>query len=172
MSAALAALTAGVLIKNPDLINMKKDYNERPMIQFWGNLIFSIEILAFVTLGILFNTEDFRKYAALGILFSVVVIISRIISVYVATYPLQFMSSEKTPLSIKERFFVASAGFKGITTGVLALLAYIRLVPIDRQLAEVILYGSLNLILISAIIQGLFLPLITRKTGVMDVMKT
>ena len=32
---ALAALTAGVLIKNPNYVKMKKDFNEKPMIQFW-----------------------------------------------------------------------------------------------------------------------------------------
>jgi CPA1 family monovalent cation:H+ antiporter len=173
VSSAISALIAGIFIKNPKFILFKKKYDEKSMFSFWDNVVFIIEILAFVFIGFLFSAGEFTPYWKLGIALSIVVIAARIFSVFISTWPLEIIRPTREILSNKERLFVSIAGFRGLTTVVLALFAYIDLIAEPTAgltgLANVILYSSLFLVLFSGVLQGLFLPLISRKTEVIDV---
>lgn len=168
VSAAIAALVAGILIKNPRFLFLSKKYDEASLYSFWDDLTYIIEIFAFVFIGILFTFDNFYAKLAVGLLLSTVVLFSRLLSVYISTMPLELTPFTHNILSNKERFFISIAGFRGLTTVVLALISYISIASINEDLADVILFSSLSLILVSGIAQGLVLPSVTRKTGVMD----
>jgi len=174
VSSAIAALTAGLLLANPHYIGMKRKYTRSYMIPFWDKIVFLIEIFAFTFIGFLFDPHNFVSLIIPGILLSIIVLVCRIISVYLTTVPLEYSLRTREILSNKDRFFIAFAGFKGLTTAVLALLSYVYLSNVesqtstDRQFSDVLLYGSLILILMSGIMQGLLLPFISEKMNVYD----
>ena len=168
ISAAIAALTGGIVVKNPRFIFLEKKYQEEVLLNFWEDLIYIIEIFAFVSIGILFQFENFKTYWMIGLILTIIVIVSRILSVFTWTLPLEVTPWTKEMLSNKERIFIAIAGFRGLTTAVLALIAYVSLVDVEglETFANLILYSSLSLILISGVTQGLLLPYVSRKTQV------
>ncbi len=168
VSAAIAALVAGIFIKNPRLMLFSKKYDEPALLSFWDDLTYVIEIFAFVFIGILFTFDNYKVKLTVGLLLSIVVLFSRLLSVYISTIPLELTPFTHKILSNKERFFISIAGFRGLTTVVLALFSYISIVEIDEDLADLILSASLSLILVSGIVQGLVLPYVTRKTGVLN----
>jgi NhaP-type Na+/H+ or K+/H+ antiporter len=168
VSAAIAALVAGIFTKNPRFLLFTKKYDEPALLSFWDDLTYIIEIFAFVFIGILFTFEDFWHKLGVGLLMSTVVIVSRLLSVYMSTLPLELTPFTHNILSNKERFFISIAGFRGLTTVVLALFSYISIAELDEKLADLILLSALSLILVSGIVQGLLLPSVTRKTGVIE----
>jgi NhaP-type Na+/H+ or K+/H+ antiporter len=172
VSAAIAALVAGIFIKNPHFLLFSKSYEETALYSFWDDLTYIIEIFAFVFIGILFSFDHLRAKLAAGLLFSLIVLFARILSVFISTMSLEFTPFTHKILSNKDRFFIAIAGFRGLTTVVLALIAYISIAEIQPNLANLILFTSLSLILVSGIIQGLLLPSVTRKTEVLNDLPT
>lgn len=128
-------------------------------------MVYIIETFSFVSIGILSNEKPTRENILFGIGLSVIVIFARILSAFLTTIPLELTRWSKDILSNKERLFIAIAGFRGLTTAVLALLAYISLAPINEVEADRILYTSLTPILISGIIQGILPPKVTQRMG-------
>lgn len=174
VSGAIAALIGGLILSNPHYVGMKRRYTNSFMVPFWNKLIFLIEIFAFTFVGILFLPENFNRFIIVGLVLSIIVILVRIFTVFISTIPLEWSPKTENILNSKERIFISLAGFKGLTTAVLALLSYVTLThaegfdPQQPGYAELILYGSLSLILVSGIIQGLLLPLISDKLEIWE----
>lgn len=174
VSYAIAALTGGIVLSNPHYVMMKRKYTDKFLTPFWNKLVYLVEIFAFTFVGTLFEIENFNRYFSIGIILSIIVIIIRILSVYITTGPLDFSHKTQDILSGKDRLFIALAGFKGLTTAVLGLLTYVNLTsaenltPKDQQFSNIVLFGSLTLILISGTIQGLLLPIISKRMGVYE----
>jgi NhaP-type Na+/H+ or K+/H+ antiporter len=171
VSAAIAALFAGIMLKNPRFIFMSKKYDDAAINVFWESVVYLIEIFAFVFIGLLFDKDVVEPYIKIGVALSLIALAARTISVYLSTLPLEIMGWTREILSNKERLFISFAGFKGLTTAVLALLAYVSIMGAEtpnEDLANLILYTSLFLILFSGIGQGLILPLIIKKSDIME----
>ncbi|MHA2502949.1 MAG: cation:proton antiporter domain-containing protein [Candidatus Kariarchaeaceae archaeon] len=168
VSAAIAALAAGILLANPQYVKMKRRYTDAYMTPFWDKVVFLIEIFAFTSVGFLLGTDDFLQFLPLGFILSLIVIAVRLLTVFITTGPLDFSHKTADILSGRDRVFIAFAGFKGLTTAVLALLSYVTLAKAEYdvggiQFANILLYGSLFLILISGTIQGLLLPTLSTR---------
>lgn len=170
ISGAIAALTAGIIIHNPHYIHMRRKYKNAFMEPFWNKMVYLIEIFAFIFIGSLFEPTRFLVFLLPALLLSLLVLSVRALSVFLSTSPLELFKATKHQLTVKTRIFITLAGLKGLTSAVLALLAYVTishanyLVNRPQELAEIILYTSLTLVLVSGIIQGVALNLFAKKT--------
>ncbi|MFW9928162.1 MAG: cation:proton antiporter [Candidatus Thorarchaeota archaeon] len=169
VSSAIAALIAGILVRNPEYIGQKPFVKTR-IFDFWDDVVFLFEIMAFVFIGILFEVAEITTYLMLGLILSVIAIFARLIGVFLSTLPLELSKETAEQLSNKERMFITFSGFKGLTTAILASYAFIELTGISNlgSLPKIILYSSLVFILVSGSIQGLLLPKIAKKFEVTE----
>jgi NhaP-type Na+/H+ or K+/H+ antiporter len=175
ISSAIAALVAGIEINNPKLVKLNDKFEKEFMYTFWDGLTFLIEIFAFIFIGLLYDGVVFTRFFLQFLGLSLLIMGTRILSVYVSTSPLLRSPKTMTLLSNKDKLFISVAGFKGLTTAVLALLSYVALVHTDRAIlenneniifADILLYTALMVILLGGIIQGLALPYVSEKMDV------
>jgi NhaP-type Na+/H+ and K+/H+ antiporter len=98
------------------------------------------------------------------------VIGGRMIAIYLTTAPLQLKERFKEEFNNKERIFIGFTGMKGLTTGVLAMIAFIELSKFKNlvEIAEIMLYSSILVIIFTGIIQAVFLKKLAKKTDVLD----
>ena len=167
-SSAIAALICGIVIRNPNYIGMKIYFNRTHLYEFWDDITFLAEILAFSFIGFLLKIDAIFAFITIGVIISIIVIISRIISVFVTTLPFEVYSKTASFFSNHERIFIGLAGFKGLTTGILAAYSFVHLESVNLELAELILYSCILVILISGTFQGLILKPLSRKTNVIE----
>lgn len=168
ISSAIAAIVSGVIIRNPSYVGFEIFFSRTHLYDFWEDVTFLFEIVAFIFIGVLLNIDILPSYFFIAILISLIVIISRIIAVFVVTLPLELQKKAAEFFSNKERLFVGIAGFKGLTTAILALFAYVNLEPLNPPLAELLLYSSLIVILLTGTLQGLIIRPISNKTEVVE----
>ncbi|MFX1517858.1 MAG: cation:proton antiporter [Promethearchaeota archaeon] len=168
ISSAIAAIVSGVIIRNPSFIGIETFFSRAHLYDFWDDVTFLFEIVAFIFIGVLLSIDILPSYFFIAILISLIVIISRIIAVFVVTLPLEFQKKTAEFFSNKERLFVGIAGFKGLTTAILALFAYVNLEPLNHPLAELLLYSSLIVILLTGTLQGLIIRPLSNKTEVVE----
>ncbi|MHA2032985.1 MAG: cation:proton antiporter [Candidatus Kariarchaeaceae archaeon] len=175
ISSAIAALVAGIEINNPKLVKLNDKFEKQFMYTFWDGVTFLIEIFAFIFIGLLYDGVVFTRFFFQFLGLSLLIMGTRILSVYVSTSPLLRSPKTMTLLSNKDKLFISVAGFKGLTTAVLALLSYVALVHTDRAIlenneniifADILLYTALMVILLGGIIQGLALPYVSEKMDV------
>ncbi|MHA2100752.1 MAG: cation:proton antiporter [Candidatus Kariarchaeaceae archaeon] len=175
ISSAIAALVAGIEINNPKLVKLNDKFEKQFMYTFWDGVTFLIEIFAFIFIGLLYDGVIFTRFFFQFLGLSLLIMGTRILSVYVSTSPLLRSPKTMTLLSNKDKLFISVAGFKGLTTAVLALLSYVALVHTDRAIlenneniifADILLYTALMVILLGGIIQGLALPYVSEKMDV------
>ncbi|MFW9993861.1 MAG: cation:proton antiporter [Candidatus Odinarchaeota archaeon] len=168
VSSAMAALVCGVVLTNPEQFRIHVIFPRTHLYNFWDDVTFLFEIIAFIFIGFLLDVDEFPQFIVLGVLLSVVIIITRIMAVFITTFPFELGKSTATILSNKERLFIGLAGFKGLTTAILALFAYVNLEAVNQPLAQVVLYASLIVILITGTFQGLILTPLSKNTGVIE----
>lgn len=173
VSGAIACLAAGVIMSNPHYVRMKRWYTSSFMEPFWSKIVFLIEIFAFTFVGMLFDLESFGRFFVPGLVLSLIVLGVRIVSVYISTSPLERHERTKDIITNKDKFFIAFAGLKGLTTAVLALLSFVALEGSESKqslfdFADALLYTALTLILVSGIIQGLLLPGLSTRLEVYE----
>ena len=166
-SAAIAALTAGIVLANPSLVK-QPDYFKREMFRFWDGITWIIEIFAFIMVGALFSIQEIEAPIIIfSIIISCIVIVARFVNMFFITSPLELSKSTKEHFSTSERLFVSFAGMKGLTTAILALMAYIALA--DSSLAIVLIMNSTIMVLIvTGLFQGIFLRPFAAKTNVVE----
>ena len=180
VSGAIGALIAGIFVKNPHLLKIRKTYPLAFFVPFWEKMTLLIEIFAFVLIGSLFIIDPPGQFGPLfilgtAIILTILVIGVRIIIVYISTAPLELVPKTAQILSNRERVFIAVSGFKGLTTAVLALLAYVTLShsteiqKVAPLLDDVLLSVSIALIIVSGIGQTLLLPKIAKFSRVTEV---
>ncbi|MFX1286784.1 MAG: cation:proton antiporter, partial [Promethearchaeota archaeon] len=168
ISSAIAAIVSGIIIRNPSFIGFETFFSRTHLYDFWDDITFLFEIVAFIFIGVLLSIDILPSYFFIAILISLIVIISRIIAVFVVTLPLELQKKTAEFFSNKERLFVGIAGFKGLTTAILALFAYVNLEPLNHPLAELLLYSSLIVILLTGTLQGLIIRPLSTKTEVVE----
>ncbi|MFW9905536.1 MAG: cation:proton antiporter, partial [Candidatus Thorarchaeota archaeon] len=166
-SSAIAALICGIIIRNPKLIKSNVIFDRIPIFNFWQDVTFLFEILAFVFIGVLIDLDILLSFLPQGVIISVIVLLSRVVVVFITTMPLELTQKSAEMLSNKERIFIGLAGFKGLTTAILATYAFVNLESLDPELAGVLLFSSLLVILFTGTFQGLILrPLAARTEAV------
>ncbi len=164
ISSAIAALICGVIIRNPKLIKSKVLFDRVPLFNFWQDVTFLFEILAFVFIGVLIDLDILLSFLPQGVIISVIVLLSRVVVVFLTTLPLELRPESTGILSNKDRIFLGFAGFKGLTTAILATYAFVNLEPLSPELAGVLLFSSLLVILLTGTFQGLLLRPLALKT--------
>ncbi|MHA2105973.1 MAG: cation:proton antiporter domain-containing protein [Candidatus Hodarchaeales archaeon] len=169
-NSAIGALIAGIVIGNPSHFKLKPDIIKEQVNTFWDYIGFTFEFLAFIFVGATFSlsilTEDERIFL-FALIVSAIVLLGRIIGIFLVTIPFQFSPKLKDQLSRKERFFIGFSGMKGLTTAVLAAIAFIELGEGDL-LGSTIFYTSTLVILITGTFQALLLKNIAKKTDVLE----
>lgn len=139
----------------------------------WTTAVWAINVFVFMLVGlqlreILLGLPEYTaaELLWLGIVLSVIVILVRIAWVYPATYIPRFISR-----SLRERdpyppprnvFIVAWAGMRGVVS-----LAAALALPADFPQRELLLYLTFSVIVATLVGQGLSLPWVIRRLGVM-----
>ncbi len=166
-SAAIAALTAGIVLANPSLVK-QSEYFKIEMFRFWDGITWIIEIFAFIMVGALFSIQEIEAPIIIfSLIISCIVIVARFGNMFFITSPLELSESTKEHFSTSERLFVSFAGMKGLTTAILALMAYIALA--DGSLEIVLIMNSTIMVLIvTGLFQGMFLRPFAAKTNVVE----
>jgi CPA1 family monovalent cation:H+ antiporter len=173
LSGVLAAVTAGiiagrraarVLSPNARLIGLG----------VWGVLTFFINGFAFLLIGVQLPTilDQLTQFAPaqllwLGLAISATAILARIVWVFPATYVPRWVSAkirERDPLPSRGAIFVISwAGMRGVVT-----LAAALALPVDFPDRPLLIYLALCVILATLVGQGLTLPWVVRRMGVVS----
>ena len=167
VSSAIGALVAGIVLANPKLFG-REDYSKAPMFQFWDNITFLFEISAFIFIGTIFSLGKIN-FAVISFAFvlSIIVLFGRFAGVYLITWLLEFSNSTKEYLNNKERFFIGFAGMRGLTTAILATLAYLEFGE-NSTLGQLILYSSILVLIFTGLFQGIFLKTVAKKMDVLE----
>jgi NhaP-type Na+/H+ or K+/H+ antiporter len=168
VNSAIGALLAGIVIGNPKFFK-QPSYSHKEMSEFWENLTFLFEILAFVFIGAIFSLSEFNFDILLfSILLSIIVMVGRFAGIFVITSILELSDKTKEHLNNRQRMFLGFAGMKGLTTGILAILAYIAFQGSASGIGQIILYSSILVLIFTGLIQGIFLKDVAKKCGVID----
>ena len=166
-SSAIAALVAGIVLANPKSFG-RSDYSKNQINLFWENITFLFEILAFIFIGAIFNFSSLNENLVIfAIILSVIVFFGRFAGFYLIRWIFEFSDKTKDDLSNKDRFFIGFAGMRGLTTAILATLAYISFGE-GSEFGELILYSSILVLIFTGLFQGLFLRKVAQVTNVIE----
>jgi CPA1 family monovalent cation:H+ antiporter len=138
----------------------------------WGTTIWVINALVFTFVGLQLHQIllDLSEYTAaqllwLGVAVGLTVIVARIVWVYPATYLPRFLSAKiraRDPYpSPRAVFIVAWAGMRGVVS-----LAAALALPVDFPQRDLLLYLAFAVIVATLVGQGLSLPWLIRRLGV------
>jgi len=156
ISSAIASLSAGIVFSNPESFNFQ-NFQQHHINEFNENISEFGEIVAFVTLGTLMSFNKFWLSIALGLGFTVFILISRIITT--------IMLRRYTKLSIDESIFVSWAGMRGLATGVLASVALLQLSDFFSSTSGITSSLFINSILMTLIFTAVIQSLSIKKVG-------
>jgi Na+/H+ antiporter len=171
VSGVLSTVTAGLIAGRKAARVLSPD--GRLMGQgVWSVLIFLINSFVFMLLGLQLpivlqslSTRPASELIGLGVIVSVTVIVARIVWVYPASYVPRFLSPSlraRDPYPPpKTVFVVAWAGMRGAVS-----LAAALALPLTFPDRDLIIYLAFCVIVATLVGQGLSLPAITRRLGV------
>ena len=166
-SSAISALVAGIVLANPKLFK-QPDYVKTPIYLFWDNITFLFEILSFIFIGAIFPLLELNiDIIIFAIILSIIVFLGRFIGVFIITSGFEIFSKYKEELNNKERIFLGFAGMRGLTTTILASLAYVEIGP-ETHLGQLILYSSIMVLIVTGLFQGIFIKNVAKKLGLLE----
>jgi CPA1 family monovalent cation:H+ antiporter len=166
-SSAIGALVAGVVLSNPKIFG-RPDYIKTQINVFWENITFLFEILAFIFIGAIFSLKELNNEIVLfALILSIIVVIGRFAGVYLITWILELSHKTKEDLNNRERYFIGFAGMRGLTTAILATLAYIAFGE-ESSIGQLILYSSILVLIFTGLFQGLFLKRVAERANVLE----
>ena len=167
VSSAIAALTAGIVLANPTIFR-QSDYFKRSVFRFWDGISWIFELFAFILVGALFTLRGLEPTIIIfAIIISCIVILARFLGIFLITLPLELFEKTKEHFNSNERLFVSFAGMKGLTTAILALMAYTQLIESSTSI-DIILDSTIMVLIATGLFQGLFLKSFASKTSVME----
>ena len=172
VSTAIAALIAGMVLGNPKIFKTEENLVTDELASFWQYITYIFEMLAFILIGISLSLSIFIDepiITLISLIISIIVIGGRIVGMFITTAPLKYFKNYKKEFNNKERLFVGFTGMKGLTTSVLAMIAFLELSKVSDliKIAEIMLYSSILVIIFTGIIQAIFLKKLAKKTGVL-----
>jgi CPA1 family monovalent cation:H+ antiporter len=179
VSGVLAVVAAGLFLgwRAPQILTSRTRLN---LIVFWEIMVFLLNGLVFVLIGLqlprILHTLSGRSLKQLiwhGVLISCAAIVVRIIWVFTSTYLLRLMSAslrKKDPYPVWQNVaIVAWTGMRGVVSLAAALAVPLTLSdssPFPGR--DYILFITFTVILATLVFQGLSLPVLIRRLGVMD----
>ena len=167
ISSAIGALTVGIVLANPTIFR-QSDYFKRSMFRFWDGVSWIFELFAFILVGALFTLQGLEPTIIIfAIIISFIVILARFLGIFLITLPLELFENTKEHFNTNERLFVSFAGMKGLTTAILALMAYTSLIANPTSIG-IILNSTIMFLIATGLFQGIFLKPFASKTNVMD----
>ena len=172
VSTAIAALIAGMVLGNLNIFKIERNLVTDELTSFWEYLTYLFEMLAFILIGISLSLSIFIDepiITIISLIISIIVIGGRIAGIFITTAPLKFFKNYEKEFNNKEKLFVGFTGMKGLTTGVLSMIAFIEFSKVSYliKIAEILLYSSILVIIFTGIIQAVFLKKLAKRTGVL-----
>src|SRR6516164_10946545 len=179
VSGVLAVVAAGLFLgwRAPQILTSRTRLN---LYVFWEMMVFVLNGLVFVLIGLqlprilhTLSGHSLKQLVWHGLLISCVAVVVRIAWVFVSTYLLRFMSA-----SLRKRdaypawqnvAVVAWTGMRGVVSLAAALAVPLTLSdgsPFPGR--DYILFITFCVILATLVLQGLSLPVLIRRLGVMD----
>lgn len=138
------------------------------MFRFWDAVTWFFELFAFILVGALLSVLEINLQTVIfAVVLSIIIIIGRFIGIFLVTLPLELKDKTKEHFNTNERLFIAFAGIKGLTTAILALMAFITL-DFDLQVAEIILDSTIIVLIVTGLFQGVFIKPFASKTSVLE----
>lgn len=158
VSAAITALTAGTVFGNPHFFNTER-FPQHHLHEFQGNFSELAELLAFVTIGMLITPNDLGISIIFGIVFGLLAILGRTITMIILSRP--------SGLNIKESIFISIGGMRGLATGVLAVIILPELKSVfSSTFTQHIFVNSIVIgLIVTSLVQGLSVKYIGGKTS-------
>jgi cell volume regulation protein A len=145
----LAVYLLGIVLGNGSLVH------KRQLMQFFDGFAWLMQIVMFITLGLLVAPQDLLPVAGTGLLIAAfLILIARPVTVFIS---LAFFR-----LSIGEKVFLSWVGLRGAVPIVFA--TYPLLAGVAK--AEVIFNLVFFIVITSVLLQGTTLPLVARWAGV------
>ncbi len=163
VSAAITSLTAGIVFGNPTVFGFNR-FPLHELEDFQHVLSETGELIAFSAIGMFIAYNDFALVLGLALLFTLLGLIARLITVNVLLFPYKEISPKKA-------FFVGWAGMRGLASGTLVLIIYSTLkqypsVANSLPVSPEILVSAIVLsLLLSALTQSLPMKKIGLRTG-------
>lgn len=154
-SGFLAIYIAGVIIGNGEFIH------KRTVLSFHDGLAWIMQVIMFLTLGLLVNPRELLPTAGLALACALVlVVVARPLSVYLS------LARAKMPLN--EKSMVAWVGLRGAVPIVLATFPLLAGVPEAHRLFNIVFFAVLT----SVLLQGTTLTAVARRLGVRERLPT
>ena len=179
VSGVLAVVASGLFLgwRAPRIFTSRTRLN---LYVFWEMMVFLLNGLAFVLIGLqlprilhTLSGHSLRQLVWHGVLISCVAIVVRIAWVFTSTHLLRLMSAslrKKDPYPAWQNVaIVAWAGMRGVVSLAAALAVPVTLSdgsPFPGR--DYILFITFCVILATLVLQGLSLPVLIRRLGVMD----
>lgn len=148
-SGFLAVYVSGIVLGNQNYVH------KRSLIVFHDGLAWLMQIVMFLTMGLLVLPSDVSRVAVQGIALSAfLVFVARPASVLVCLTPFRF--------SIREQLMVSWAGLRGAVPIVLATYPLIAGASGARMIFDLVFF----VVFISVLLQGTTIPVVSRWLGV------
>ncbi|MCF0174318.1 MAG: cation:proton antiporter, partial [Bacteroidales bacterium] len=144
----LAVYIAGIVVGNFDVPQRKES------LKFLDGVTWLMQIVIFITLGLLVNPHELLDIAPAAIAISVfVILIGRPIAVFLSLLPF------KKPASFKARLFTSWVGLRGATPIIFATYPIAANIPAAKDIFNIVFFITL----ISLILQGTSIPWVAKK---------
>jgi cell volume regulation protein A len=144
-NAFLAVYLSGVVLGNRDFIHKKS------LTKHFDGQAWMMQIIMFITLGLLVNPKGILPYVGLGLLFSAfLILIARPVSVFITLAAFK--------MNNRERFFISWVGLRGAVPIVLATYPLIAGVDKSMVIFNLVFFISVT----SVLIQGTSLPIVAK----------
>lgn len=142
----LSIYLAGIVLGNRDFIHKKS------LIKHFDGQAWFMQVLMFVTLGLLVFPRDLLPLAGMGILLALVLIfVARPLAVFISLAPFKY--------NFRSKLFIAWAGLRGSVPIILAIYTQVYGVAISGLVFNLVFFISV----ISVLIQGTTFPFVAKR---------
>lgn len=151
----LAVYVAGLVVGNSRFVH------KRSTRSFFDGVSWIAQLSMFLTLGLLVNPSELRQVWVPGLIISFVMIfVSRPLAVFVSMLPFR-------SYTFRDRLFVSWVGLRGAVPIIFAILCRASEVPHSDVMFNIVFLCTL----VSLVVQGTTLPLVSRWLGVSETPK-
>ena len=151
----LAVYVAGLVVGNSRFVH------KRSTRSFFDGVSWIAQLSMFLTLGLLVNPSELREVWVPGLIISLVMIfVSRPLAVFVSLSPFR-------SYTFRDRLFVSWVGLRGAVPIIFAILCRASEVPHSDVMFNIVFLCTL----VSLVVQGTTLPLVSRWLGVSETPK-
>jgi len=134
----LAVYLAGLVIGNSKFIH------KRSVVKFFDGLTWLVQIVMFLTLGLLVNPSELLPIAGVSLLIGVfMILIARPLSVFLSLLPIR-------KISLKARIYVSWVGLRGAVPIIFATYPWIAGIPQAKMIFNIVFFITI----LSLIVQG------------------